>query len=283
MAKVKAKKTTKKTTKKSSKKTTKKIKRILNVVPSKGTEQDWGMDNAVGAGMLAAPVALPPSKDLRETWWKVGDQGSTGSCVGWGTADAVLRWHFTKANRIAKTDKLSTRFVWMAAKETDEFTNRPTTFIESDGTSLKSALDIARKFGAVKDPVLPFLSGNLYPGEVGTFYAIASQLKIAAYFNLFKNLGQWRTWLATSGPILAALSVDRTWDNAALTNGKLDTFLPNTARGGHCIAIVGYKADGRFIIRNSWGTTWGDKGFGYATEAYIQAGFFNEAYGVKLS
>jgi hypothetical protein len=194
-----------------------------------------------------------------------------------------LRWHFTKAGRIAKTDKLSPRFVWMAAKETDEFVNRPTTFIESDGTSLKSALDIARKFGVVKDSVLPFLSGNLYQGEVDTFYAIASQLKIAAYFNLFKNLGQWRTWLATSGPILAALDVDRTWDNALTTNGKLDVYLPNTARGGHCIAIVGYKSDGRFIVRNSWGTTnWGDKGFGYATEAYIQAGFFNEAYGVKL-
>lgn len=267
---------------KTTRRSRKRVKRILNVLPSKNTEQDWGMDNAVGAGMLAARAALPASKDLRETWWKVGDQGATGSCVGWGTADAVLRWHFTKAGRIAKTDKLSTRFVWMAAKETDEFVMRPTTFIESDGTSLKSALDIARKFGTVKNSVLPFESGKLYPGEVDTFYAIASQLKIAAYFNLFKKLGEWRTWLATSGPILAALSVDRTWENAAATNGKLDTFLPNTAGGGHCVAIVGYKADGRFIVRNSWGTTWGDKGFGYATEAYIQAGFFNEAYGVKL-
>lgn len=260
----------------------KKVKRILNVVPSKGTEQDWGMDNALGAGMLAAPAALPASKDLREAWWKIGNQESTGSCVGWGTADAVLRWHFAKAGRIAKTDKLSPRFVWMAAKETDEFITRPTTFIESDGTSLKSALDIARKFGVVKDSMLPFVSGLLYQGEVDTFYAIASQLKIAAYFNLFKNLGQWRMWLATTGPILAALNVDRTWDEAAATNGKLDVFRPNTVRGGHCIAIVGYKADGSFIVRNSWGTSWGDKGFGYASPAYIQTGFFNEAYGVKL-
>jgi Papain family cysteine protease len=261
---------------------TKKVKRILNVIPSKDTEQDWGMDNALGAGMLTAPAALPASKDLRETWWKVGDQGATGSCVGWGTGEGVLRWHFTKAGRIAKTDNLSPRFVWMAAKETDEFVSRPTTFIESDGTSLKSALDIARKFGVVKDSVLPFVSGKLYQGEVDTFYAIASQLKIAAYINMFKNLNQWRTWLATSGPILAALNVDKTWGDASLTNGKLDVFQPNTVRGGHCISIVGYKADGRFIVRNSWGTTWGDKGFGYATEAYIQAAFFNEAYGVNI-
>ena len=35
--------------------------------------------------------ALPASVDLREVWWKINDQASTGSCVGWGTADGLLR------------------------------------------------------------------------------------------------------------------------------------------------------------------------------------------------
>jgi Papain family cysteine protease len=262
----------------------KEVNRILNVIPSKDTQNDWSINTAVEAGMLAAPAALPASVDLRQGWWKIGNQGGTGACVGWGTAEGVLRLHFANAGRIPKTDggMLSPRFIWMAAKETDEFITRPTTFIESDGTSLKSALDIARKFGAVKNSVLPFSSGTLYQGDVNTFYAIASQLKISAYFNFQKNLNQWRTWLASNGPILAALSVDATWDHAAATHGNLDVFQPNTVRGGHCISIVGYRADGRFIVRNSWGTTWGDQGFGFATEAYIQAAFFNEAYGVNL-
>ena len=44
--------------------------------------------------------------------------------------------------------------------------------------------------------------------------------------------------------------------------------------------MVGYDAD-RFIVRNSWGTPWGDKGYGYATTAYATKAF-TEAYGVKL-
>jgi C1A family cysteine protease len=56
----------------------------------------------------------------------------------------------------------------------------------------------------------------------------------------------------------------------------------STARGGHAIAVVGYTAAGRFIIRNSWGTAWGDKGFAYASPEYITAGFFEESYGVTL-
>jgi C1A family cysteine protease len=46
--------------------------------------------------------------------------------------------------------------------------------------------------------------------------------------------------------------------------------------------VVGFTAAGRFIIRNSWGTAWGDKGFAYASPEYIAAGFFDESYGVTL-
>lgn len=255
-------------------------KRILNCIPSRETERDWPFESAIESDTLAAPPSIPVSKDLREPWWKVGDQGTTGSCVGWATADSVLRWHFVKANWLAQGQLLSPRFIWMASKETDQFISRPTTFIESEGTSLKAALDIARKFGSVRDSVLPFASGNLYQGKAETFYALASQLKIASYFNLGLNLANWRTWMATKGPILTRLGVDATWDNAASTNGKLDVYQPDTVGGGHAIAIVGYTSD-RLIVRNSWGEDWGDKGFGYASLAYAQAAF-TEAYGVSL-
>lgn len=260
----------------------KNVKRVLNIVPSQEVENDWVMDNAVEAGMLAAPAALPASVDLREAWWKIGDQGSTGSCVGWGTGEGVLRWHFARVNRLSNDESLSPRYIWMAAKETDEFVSRPSTFIELDGTSLKSALDIARKFGVVKDNILPFGSGKLFDGDANTFYAIASQLKISSYFNLFKNLSEWRIWLAANGPLLVALNVDKNFYDADQNNGNLDAYIPPTKPAGHCVSIVGYMPDGRFIIRNSWGIDWGDNGFAYASEDYIQAAFYPEAYGVKI-
>ncbi len=254
-------------------------KRILNCLPSKDPQDDWRYENALAAGVVTA-AAIPSSKDLREEWWSVGDQGYTGSCVGWATADSVLRWHLVQAGRIGTDEPLSPRFVWMAAKETDIFEFRPTTFIELSGTSLKAALDIARKFGVVRDTVLPFASGQLFQGEAKTFYALASQLRIANYFNLDGDLNQWRQWLANHGPILTRLDVDETWMNAGDTNGKLDTYMAHTASGGHAIALVGYTSD-RFIVRNSWGQEWGDDGFAYATREYAQDAF-TEAYGVSV-
>lgn len=258
------------------------VPRILNCVPSRDTQDDWRLGNAVDSGILRAAGPIPDKTDLRETWWEIGDQGRTGSCVGWACADSVLRWHFVKAGRISQSDKLSVRFIWMAAKETDEFTTQPTTFIETDGTSLKGALDIARKYGCVRDHDLPFGSGSLYPGEPDTFFAIASQLKIASYVNLNRDPTTWRRWLAEKGPILTRLNCDNPWMNAKQSGGMLQLYDPMSASGGHAVALVGYDQS-MFIVRNSWGKdAWGDKGFAYASNAYAAAAF-TEAYGVHVT
>jgi C1A family cysteine protease len=255
-------------------------KRILNLVPSKQTEQDWSYQTALNSGALKAPQKAPTSVDLRQSWWTINDQKNTGSCVGWASADGVMRYHLATAGRIAKSEMLSPRFVWMASKESDEFDQRPQTFIEESGTSLKAAVDVLRNYGAALESELPFnINTSMYSGSENDFYASASTRKLANYFNLLRDLSEWRAWLASKGPILAGLSVDDTWQNAP--NGKLQTFLPNTVRGGHAVCIVGYTAK-HFIIRNSWGTSWGDAGFGYASDSYITKAFFAESYGITL-
>jgi C1A family cysteine protease len=257
--------------------------RICNLLPSKGTETDWRLEHALQARAITAAAALPPSVDLREPWWTIGDQEVTGSCVGWGSTDGVMRYHMHKAGKLGDKELLSVRDTWMASKEIDPDTAHATTFIEEAGTYLKTAMDICRKWGVVPEKLLPFhIKTLMYTGPETNFYAIAAQRRASAYYNLGKNLDRWRTWIASQGPILAGLSVDATWDNATATQGLLDTFQPNTVRGGHAVCIVGYTAEKRFIVRNSWGVTWGDKGFGYANEAYIKGAFFPESYGITV-
>lgn len=254
--------------------------RILNCLPSNNMENDWTIDTSVDSGILRADSAIPENKDLREQWWKIGDQLTTGSCVGWATGDSVLRWHFVKERDFSSDKQLSVRYIWMASKEIDIFSSRPTTFIEEAGTSLKDALDVARKYGVVTVDELPFNPSTLYPDKEKKFYAIASKMKISSYFNLGLNLSSWRRWIAENGPILTRLDVDETWDKATSTHGNLDQYKPETTRGGHAVALVGYTPD-RFIVRNSWGTGWGDNGYGYASNEYASAAF-TEAYGVEL-
>jgi len=256
---------------------------ICNVVPSKDTDQDWQLADSIAAGSIGAPAALPVSVDHRASWWAINDQENTGSCVGWATADGMVRWHMVRAGKITTKQLLSPRHVWMASKETDTITNRPESFIEGAGTTLKAAVDVARKHGVALMDDLPFhIVTKMFTGNENTFYANCAQRKVAAYFNLHRNIASWKTWLASNGPILAAFNVDSSWDNAAANGGKIDTFHPDTVRGGHAVCIVGYRSDGRFIVRNSWGTSWGVKGFGYLHPDYIAAAFYDESYGVTL-
>jgi len=258
--------------------------RILNCIPSRNPENDWLALDAANVGLLNLRASIPASKDLRnDGWWKIGDQGPTGSCVGWAAADSVIRWHLVRTRRIARKEKLSVRFTWMASKEMDEFSSRPTTFIDGAGTSLKAALDVARKFGAALEADLPFRLTELLPRDENTFYAAAARRKIQSYFNL-RSLSTvpmtriWKLWIATKGPVLTRLGVDETWDRAGSNGGILDVYRPDTVRGGHAVALVGYTPD-RFIVRNSWGTAWGDGGYAYASVSYAEQAF-TESYGV---
>jgi len=257
-------------------------KYILNCTPSAKTDTDWGFEDAAASDAINVQPRVPRSKDLREPgWWRIDDQGQTGACVGFATAFGVLRWHYVKKGLISTSqrDKPSARFIWMANKETDEITDFPTTFIEKAGTQTKLALRVARNYGCVQEKDLP-MQGPLSMLTSSSFYAKAANLRIRSYYNLGNNLANWRMWIAFVGPILTRLGVDRTWDRASITHGKLDVYLPNTVRGGHAVCLVGYTPD-HFIVRNSWGTNWGHKGFGYASNNYASAAF-KDVYGAVV-
>ena len=259
---------------------------VLNCTESRGTETDWGFFDAIEAQLLISKqtksesAKIPKKLDLRERWWGIRSQGLTGACVGFAAADGVLRWHYVKKGLIKKTDLPSPRFIWMANKETDNFTDYPTTFLELEGTSTKLALGVAHRYGCVLEDELP-MNGKLSTRDLKVFFAIAAKLRINSYYNLGSNLTHWRKWIANNGPILTRLDVDKTWRNAPYTKGKLEKYdKGNSNYGGHAVCLVGYNGK-HFIVRNSWGTDWGDGGFAYASNEYAKKAF-TEAYGVTI-
>jgi Papain family cysteine protease len=258
------------------------MKRVYNCIESHDQHRDWSLRKAKALGLSARKKAIPASKDLRERWWNVGNQGDTGSCVGWALADSVLRYHFVKAGKLRKHEHISVRYIWMAAKEMDKKCQYPTTFLDDAGTSAKSALRLVRKIGALKSSVLPF-DGGLVKLREANFLTVAGRLKVKAFFNLCGKqsgkLHRFKEWLAYHGPILTRLRVDPTWNRVG-SNGRLEMYDRSKAKGGHCVSIVGYTPT-HFIIRNSWGPGWGHKGFAYASYEYA-AGAFHEAYGVVV-
>lgn len=266
---------------------------LRNCQESRGRETDWTFRDAEEAQAAASSMANlprpttskdlskppPATRDLRQPWWKIRDQGKTGACVGFAMADGLLRWLYVTNRLLQKTDMPSPRFIWMANKETDDITRYPTTFLEPAGTSTKLALGIAQKYGCVPEHMLP-MKGTLSVLPANVFFSISAQFRITAYYNLGTDLDNWRRWIARVGPILTRLVVDDTWKRATQANGRLEKYSDATKYGGHAVCLVGYTKK-HFIVRNSWGTAWGDQGFAYASNEYA-AEAFTEAYGAVL-
>ncbi len=256
--------------------------RLLNVESSPARGDDWP---AREAGCLED---TPPAdaRDLREgrPWYRVRDQGQTGSCVGWALADSVMHWQLVEAGRLRPEQHLSARFVWMASKEyraqrlmPDEW--QPSTFLEEAPTNAKDALEVARRYGAVMNRVLSW-TGPLNRGPVKEFFERAAEFRIAAYYSLDDDDPadrelQWRQWIDQHGPVLLVVDVDRGFAAGA---SPLERFSPRRHGFLHACALVGHGPEG-FIIRNSWGRRWGDSGHVVATPEWLARGA-RETYGV---
>jgi hypothetical protein len=231
----------------------------------------------------AEPVTTAAlDEDLRrDDWWPIEDQKNTGACVGFGVGGGLVRWNLVTKGPLKKEEKVSTRYFWMAAKEMDEYAEWPTTFIDSEGTSIFAALRMAHQFGCLLKSELD-MDGPLFQGSRNYFLDLAGRRKIKNYHQLEFDLDEWVNWLRTHGPLAVRTSVDPTFERASAAKPNLDSYkpYPDPAMHGHAITLVGYIS-GRFIIRNSWGTDWGEKGYAYASRDYA-AQAFSEAWGIYL-
>ncbi|MBK7996586.1 MAG: C1 family peptidase [Blastocatellia bacterium] len=95
------------------------------------------------------------------------------------------------------------------------------------------------------------------------------------------TLHDWKHALAEGNPIIFGISLYESFDSH-----RRKGLVPMPSRkeasredhGGHAMLCVGYSdADRTFIVRNSWGRSWGDKGYCYIPYDYLISEKFNDA------
>lgn len=184
---------------------------------------------------------LPPIKD----------QGQTPACVAYVGAELV-EWHYRRQH--SSFERFSTEFV---------YGYRPNGYTQRDGMLLRDALKTLKEVGNVTYDDLP--GNNLYKvaavqvnANLGALKTLAKPHVITTYFQC-KDAAAIKKALMTYGPVMASMGI---WKGDKVVKGDYISNQSTEQKGAHCVLIVGWKND-KWVVMNSWGKNWGDKGFFY--------------------
>ena len=130
-----------------------------------------------------------------------------------------------------------------------------------DGGSYWSVFDFLLNNGAIEEKIRPYKAKNASCGRL-----LTSNFRVAEWTAInngkFPTVKQIKEAVAKYGPVAASVKVTPAFQ--AYTGGIFDEFakVSNQYDTNHAIVIVGWDDSKKsFLIKNSWGEDWGEKGY----------------------
>ncbi len=229
------------------------------------------------AGPSAAPV------DLREYFPPVEDQGKLGSCTA--NAGAGLYEYFENRSFGTYTD-VSRLFLYKATRNLMRETG-------DAGAFLRTTMGAMALFGLPPEKYWPYDVGRFDDEPSAFIYAFGQNYQALLYYRLDPAgtekqalLDSIKKNLDAKLPSMFGFTVYSSISQAAQTGMIPYPTQKENVAGGHAIVAAGYDdareiantnpggatTTGAFLIRNSWGTAWGDKGYGWLPYEYVLRG-----------
>ena len=212
----------------------------------------------------SATKPLPPKVDLRPFLTKIEEQVGM-SCVANTCAGA---YEYLAKRNLGNASDVSRLFIYYNARAESDSQE------EDDGTSMIDAIEALKKYGACREDLWPNDEDAINEEPSAEAYTHGEHFKIAEAEYVETNLDLWKHTLADGYPIAFCLNTFTSFDNATNSRGRVP--LPKQSEqereehGWHAMLCVGYlEKDQLFIVRNSWGTAWGDRGYCFKPYKYV--------------
>lgn len=235
--------------------------------PAEVFDIPWELPFAMPKGYV-----LPPSVDLSPWFPPAGDQFAQASCSGWALGYGLATYQWNRAlGRLADTTFLadqttvfSPAFVYTQVAAMEQFTDC------TQGVSLPDAIQVVCSLGNVTWRQFPFDTAThqcLRPiPESVTRAADRHRMAHPVAINN-RDYTQWRYHLSQGEPVIFLVSIGPAFQEGFLTGGS-KPFIWNeplpvdwSGREGHIMVCTGYENDSTVVALNSWGESWGLKGY----------------------
>jgi len=213
---------------------------------------------------VTAPIFLPPSIDLRSGCPPIYDQGQVGSCTGNAWA-AAYEFGLIKENKVCWPP--SRLFIYFGERSYEGTTG------SDSGAMLRDGAKTLNKLGVCNESTWQYDVSKVTTQPSSPSFVEALKNTITEYQSLSNDILVLKQCLASGIPFIFGFTVFDSFESnevAQTGNMPMPDINNESILGGHAVLGVGYDDSIQcFIIRNSWGIGWGQKGYFTMPYAYI--------------
>ncbi len=246
-------------------------------IESDGIKEVLGRSKPLKAGKAQKPKKI----DLRKWCSPVEDQENLGSCTA-NAGVGLLEYYQKRA--YGKYLNGSRLFLYKTTRKLLGWTG-------DTGAYLRSTMKAMVLFGIPEEKYWPYNVPDYEDEPTSFVYSLANNYKSVKYYRLDPSgtstgnvLITIKDYLVAGLPSMFGFSVYSSIPGVG--DGTGDIPFPvqgDTLLGGHAIVTVGYDDEkkignqkGALLIRNSWGTNWGENGYGWLPYAYVESGLADD-------
>lgn len=197
---------------------------------------------------------LPQKVDLRPFCSAVEDQGCLGSCTAQALAgnvellDKKIDGEYTDVSRL---------FIYYMERRIEGTIN------EDSGAYIRNGIKVLDKYGVCREQLFPYDIAQFTKEPHNDCYNEALSRRISIYARL-SGVADMLACLADGYPVVFGIGVYESFETAEVAKTGIVPMpgINEVMLGGHAVLAVGYDmTERRFIVRNSWGEGWGQKGY----------------------